>query len=180
MKQPTHVEVPLTQGLFALVDAEDAEAVLAHRWHAHRERTKLYALRAVYLGGGRKNQVSRRVGLHNFLTGWPMVDHINGDGLDCRRANLRQATVAQNNLNKRIRSGSTSGYKGVWIHPNGRARAYINIDERRRHLGYHGTPEAAAEAYDEAAREAFGEWACLNFPGTGERGARPAEAGEAE
>lgn len=174
MEQRTHayVEVPLTQGLVALVDEADADAVLAHKWHAHKERRKTYALRRVYLGGGRRNERAIHVRLHTYLTGFALADHINGNGLDCRRANLREATVLQNNLNKRLRSDSSSGFKGVYPHPtNGRFYPYIKIDGRKVHLGGYPTVEAAAEEYDRAAREAFGEWACLNFPGPGEVGA---------
>lgn len=157
------VEIPLTQGMAALVDDEDAERVLAQgKWYAHRNRHAFYALRM-----SRRPDGSRQtIGLHTFLTGWPLVDHINGDGLDNRRANLRPATDTENRRNARRRTDNTSGFRGVhWHKARGTWRARISVDGQRVCLGYHPTADAAARAYDAAALVHHGEFAHLNFPG---------------
>jgi hypothetical protein len=100
------------------------------------------------------------------LTGWPLTDHINGDGLDNRRTNLRQATPTQNNANCGIRGHNTSGYKGVSLRPDrgNRWRATIRIHGLQYFLGLFDDVEDAARAYDAAALELFGDFARLNFP----------------
>lgn len=159
------VEIPLSRGLVALVDDKDAAAVLAAgKWSATRSPSNRtwYAIRAFRDAHHQR----RMVRLHRFLTGWQRVDHRNGDGLDCRRENLRPATHAENARNTARRVDSTSGYKGVsWAAHTGRWRALISVDGRRTHLGYYADPIAAARAYDVAALELHGEFAALNFSG---------------
>lgn len=158
--------IPLTQGLVALVDEEDYDIVRVHKWLAHRDGRTFYAERAVAREGGRQ----RTVRLHTFLTGWPLVDHRNGDGLDNRRANLRPATKSQNSANRPIGRNNSSGFKGV-DRNKGQWRAQIRVSGTKFHLGYFDSAEAAAGAYDLAAVEAFGEFATLNFPAPGQRSA---------
>jgi hypothetical protein len=101
------------------------------------------------------------------------VDHINGDKLDNRRANLRVATKTQQRQNQRVTRRNTSGFKGVSrISSTGRWRARIKVSGRQMPCGVYATAESAALAYDAAAREYFGEFARLNFPNPEERGAR--------
>lgn len=153
-----HVEIPLTRGLVALVDDEDAERVLAAgSWYARSGGSTFYAERNAPTRAGRRG----RLGLHKFLTGFDLTDHINGNGLDNRRANLRQATHAENSRNRRRARNNTSGFKGVSFH-KGKSKWHASM--RRQHLGYFRTPEVAAIAYDLAVREAYGEFANPNFP----------------
>ncbi len=149
----------LTQGRVALVDDADYDAVCAvGRWQVGSCGGRLYAQHAT--SGG----VLR---LHTFLTGWQLVDHINGDGLDNRRANVRLATSSQNGANKAAPRSNTSGFKGVSLYRRtGRGRAYITVLGVETHLGYFATAEDAAFAYDAAAQRLFGEFARLNFPTT--------------
>lgn len=157
-------EIPLTRGFVALVDDSDAERVLAAgSWCVHTPEHKrtAYAVRAHTPISGRRTLI----GLHNFVTGLPFVDHVNRDGLDNRRANLRPATKSQNAMNARIRSDNTSGFKGVTLTRSTRRwRALIVVDGRREHLGYFDDAAEAARAYDRAALDLFGEFARLNFP----------------
>lgn len=154
------IEIPLTQGLAALVDETDADRVRSvGKWFAQRSRNTFYAART----GG--------VLLHRVLCPtWPLVDHINGNGLDNRRANLRQATHAENMRNRAMHRNNTTGLRGVSLEPSrGQYRACIKVDGRTRHLGRFAEAEAAGRAYDAAAREFFGEFARLNFPNGGNR-----------
>jgi len=93
------------------------------------------------------------------------IDHINGNGLDNRRENLRLAGRGQNQCNRGKQSNNTSGFKGVTWHKNlNKWEAGISISGKRYHVGFYKTPEAAARAYDDAAKKYHGEFARLNFP----------------
>lgn len=149
------VTIPLSRGRVALVDDEDAERVItAGPWHTRLAPRTAYA-RHNHLVGGRFVTVL----MHQFITGWPYVDHINGDGLDNRRANLRQASHAQNMANTPLKINNQSGFKGVSRHRE-RWRAQCGP----QYLGLFSSPESAASAYDAAALAMYGEFARLNFP----------------
>lgn len=153
------VEIPLTRGYVALVDAEDAPRVSALSWHAKIERCgSVYA--ATTLPGG------RYIRMHDYLVSAPKgktVDHRNRDTLDNRRStNLRVATHSQQAANRR--GWSSVGYKGVRRERSGRYTARIRVAGNLCHIGTFDKPEQAARAYDRAARESFGEFACTNFP----------------
>jgi hypothetical protein len=97
------------------------------------------------------------------------VDHIDDDPLNNRRSNLRIASRFQNLGNTRRRADNTSGFKGVsWSNRFRYWVASIGYAGAKRHLGCYPTAEQAAHAYDEAAREMFGEFARVNFPQEGE------------
>lgn len=107
-----------------------------------------------------------RVLLHRFLLDAPtgvMVDHKNGNGLDCTRGNLRVANRNQKQHNSGPRNG-TSRFKGVYRKTKNRWAAQIKARQTYRYLGLFATEEDAASAYDEAAKELHGEFARLNFP----------------
>jgi hypothetical protein len=159
------IEIPLTQGKVALVDDEDAH-LAEFKWHACRIKRNWYAYRNVRLPSGRgTTQKMHRVILdpgHGR-----QVDHVNGDGLDNRRANLRPATNAENTRCGRMRSSNTSGYRGVvWAKWAGRWRAQITVDGRLISLGYFADPVDAARAYDAAAVKHFGAFARPNLQET--------------
>lgn len=155
------VEVPLTRGYVALVDDEDAERVLSLKWCALPRPHTVYAMRGARRPDG--GQTTTR--LHNFVTGWQFVDHVNGNGLDNRRANLRQANPQGNQRNRRKLAPTTSRFKGVhWSTHRNVWVAQIKVDRRGRHLGQFADEIAAARAYDAAALEHFGPFARLNFP----------------
>lgn len=94
-----------------------------------------------------------------------LVDHRDGDGLHNWRENLRNCTDAQNKMNRKVISANnTSGYKGVsWSKKKRKWIAQSMINKKHIFIGHFSTPEEAARAYDEKARELFGEFARTNF-----------------
>lgn len=157
--------IPLTQGYFAIVDPADYEQLSRYKWRLCKTKGKtvLYTERSVRRADGKYS----RILMHRELIRPPkgyVIDHVNGSGLDNRRANLRLATVAQNAWNAKKRGGR-SGYKGVWLARDKRLwRAAIVCHGKRKHLGYFRDKCEAAKAYDRAAREYHGSFAVLNFP----------------
>jgi hypothetical protein len=89
------------------------------------------------------------------------VDHINHNGLDNRRINLRIATARQNKQNTKIQKSNTSGYKGV-TKDRTKWRAMIRISGKRVHLGMFDDKRDAAIAYNRAAIKYHGDFACIN------------------
>jgi len=157
--------IPLTQGKFAIVDPADYPSLSRHKWRLCKTKGKnvQYAERTIRRADGKYS----RILMHRQLIRPPedcVIDHVNGSGLDNRRANLRPATAAQNAWNVSRRSGR-SGYKGVWLAKDkGLWRASIVCCGERKHLGYFRDKRDAAKAYDRAAKQYHGEFAVLNFP----------------
>ncbi len=152
-------EIPLTKGLVAIVDDEDFLRVSTRKWHA-------YACGNGWRARATFAPPKRNVLLHRFILGLSpqdsrTVDHINGDGLDCRRSNLRACAWADNNKNRRPRDGRK--FKGIFT-LRGRFGARIAVDGTRFSLGVYATEIEAAIAYDAAARRYHGAFARLNFP----------------
>lgn len=106
--------------------------------------------------------------IHRLILAPPpglLVDHVSGDGLDNRRANIRIANRSQNNANRPAISGT--GYRGVFQVESGKFKATISDRVRAKkclHLGTFLNAEDAARAWDREARKRFGEFARLNFP----------------
>ena len=159
------VEIPLSMGLVALIDDEDEDNVRRHKWHAVCTPTNrtCYAVANIHDG-----VTFRTVQMHRFIMSPPddmQVDHINGEGLDNRRGNMRNVTRAQNQWNRKPPPGSTSCYKGVsWRTRSGKWIARIARDGQEIRIGAYDDEETAARAYDAKAVELFGEYARLNFP----------------
>lgn len=155
--------IPLTQGKEALVDDKDYDRLSQWKWYAHRRSDFWYAERQVRVTPNKQ----RALKMHREIMLTPkgmMTDHINHDGLDNRRANLRVCSHAQNMQNSRSAKNSSSLYKGVsFDKKSGKWDVRIHIDGGQCFLGRFHCELDAAEVYDNKAREEYGEFACTNF-----------------
>lgn len=126
-------KVGLTRGLFAKVDKEDLPRINHRKWYADPSRHTHYARMEVTKKGEKA-----RVYMHRLIIGakkGQVVDHINGDGLDNRRANLRICSYSRNGLN-RARVNNPHGHIGItWDKNRRKWRAQIVVDYKRRNLG---------------------------------------------
>ena len=163
------VHIHMKHGYVAVIDEEDLPLVEGYAWHAHPINQNGYARppypRAPIPGTRGWGKISLHHLLLNPEPGY-LGDHIDGDPWNNRRSNLRICTTSQNQQNRIHLTTNTSGYRGVsWSSQKRRWRARV----AQRSIGYFKTKEEAARAYDDAAREEFGEFARLNFPKEGER-----------
>tara|TARA_R110000782_G_scaffold73158_2_gene146395 strand:+ start:76 stop:615 length:540 start_codon:yes stop_codon:yes gene_type:complete len=160
------IKIPIVGGNVALVDPSDAPLMREYKWHMGGHLSK-YAKTSVGKSG---------VFMHRLIMDPPAnmdVDHINGDPLDNRRANLRLATRSQNAAN-RTYTNSGTGYKGVYYYPSReRYQGTVRADGGRYRGPYRESAEDAARDHDALARGLFGAFATVNFPGPGERGVIP-------
>jgi len=151
-----------------LIDEEDWDKVNQHKWYiwGRASRTSFYAITTIPHPGGSKR--GKNLPIHRLITNPPtdmMIDHINGNGLDNRKENLRICTNAQNLCNQGLNNKNTSGYKGVsWFKITKKWRAQISFNNKPVHIGYYKDVEEAARAYDKKALELHGKFAKLNFP----------------
>jgi hypothetical protein len=159
-------EIPLSKGKVAVVDDEDFEKVNQFKWCAYKPNTSVWYGMRNEVVGYKKYKAHL---LHRVIMDAPadkVVDHINGDGLDNRRANLRLCTRAENNRNVKLRRDTSSKWKGVYFHTDPRRtrpwQAYITVNGKRKSLGYFKTECDAGMAYNVAAFELHGAFARFN------------------
>jgi hypothetical protein len=160
------IRVPLTRGAFALIDAADADAVLGYSWHLHSSG---YAARPRRVADG---PGSPAIYMHRSILNapprMPVRRRPGASRLDNRRATLRLATPSQSRAGYGLRRDNASGYRGVtWAKKRGCWQAQVQVTGKRHFLGYFTVKEDAARAYDDAAVEAFGEFAQRNLPPQG-------------
>ncbi len=156
--------IPLTQGKYAIVDPDDFERLNKHKWYAVKSTNTFYA--------GRNKRVGKKyisIGMHREVIHPPghlLVDHINHNGLDNRKANLRLATCSQNNYNRiHFIKSKSSKYTGVsWQKQRKKWIVLIRYNKKRKYIGYFEDEIQAAMAYDKAAKKYHKEFASLNFP----------------
>jgi len=159
--------LPLTQGYIALVDDEDYERLKHYSWYSVRNKnSKVYAARMMH-----KNGWAKQVSLHHEVLGYisaptgRVVDHINGNTLDCTRNNLRICTQAQNLRNKPSKKNTRSKYKGVKIvtvKSGLRYHAGITVENKSYYLGSYKDEYSAMAAYNVMAVKLHGKFAYLN------------------
>ena len=152
--------IPLTQGKFTLVDDQDFDLVSRFSWYTMRSYETLFYARAVLSGRS-------RIFMHRLILDAPnglVVDHVNRDGLDNRRTNIRICTMSENMRNQTRHRDGSSKFKGVsWDQDRGKWRASLRVNGKTYNLGRYFSEEKAAMAYDKFALEQFGEFARVNL-----------------
>ena len=145
---------------YALVDDEDYGRVSQYNWHVWESKQgTLYAITNIKVKLRYKS-----LKMHKFLTGFKQTDHINGDGLDNQKGNLREANSSQNNWNKDVNKNNTSGLKGVyWNKQRSNWKAQIGYKGQRINLGVYKDKVVAGIIYDINAIALHGEFAKTNF-----------------
>ncbi len=152
------VEVVLSQGKIAQIDAEDADRVLGMKWHFAKwsGSGKGYASHSAWGPDGKMTQTM----LHRFVLGavkGDVVDHINGDPLDCRKSNLRKTTHSVNSHNRAQQTNNTSGIVGVYFHKqSGKWRARIRLNGKHVSLGLYAHKSDAIAALVEKKESIVG------------------------
>ncbi len=166
-------QIQLTQGKFALVDDKDFEMLSQYKWYAHKSGKTYYAERNKDKGVGK---------MHRLIMNCPegmVVDHIDHNGLNNQKVNLRICSHAENNRNSKSRKNSKSQYLGVSLNIKRRTTPYkdgtprdytrhtwiaqIETNGKNYNLGRYKTEEEAALAYNAKAAELFGKFANLNI-----------------
>lgn len=148
--------IRLTRGKIALVDDEDYERVNQYKWYAYFASNTIYARRRPWNKIIKKYSVQS---IHRFILNAPKgmeVDHINGNGLDNRKANLRLCTRQQNCYNHRVRNTSKSGITGIsWDTQTNKWRATITLNGKMINIGRFVEIEDAINARKKKAFELF-------------------------
>lgn len=155
-------ELILSKGHISYVDDEDYEWLSGWKWSVTTSGKILYAQRSIY-----SNNTQRSILLHRFLLGVSgrgiMVDHVDHNGLNNQRSNLRVCNSSQNQSNMKSHEDSTSKYVGVsWVKSRKRWNAAIGVNYKVIQLGRYKTEQEAALAYNSAAIKYKGEYANLN------------------
>lgn len=160
---PSIAYVPLSKGLYALIEVDDIALVENANWSANSEMCRDGVTVRNY---ARTN----RSGMHKKMQNWIlpvkeglMVDHVNSNGLDNRRhGNLRSASKTENNRNRRIRHDSKTGLKWVFYRKDtGMYRSQLSVNGKKINCGDHATAQAAHDAALARAKELHGEFARL-------------------
>jgi len=156
-------EIQLTQDKVAIVDDENFEWLSHWKWTFSERKNNGYAIRRKH----RRYAKAIYIYMHRLIMNAEQgeeVDHINRDGLDNRKENLRFCSHGQNGMNQGLQTRiKSSKFKGV-THPKGRKSwcAQLNYKGKHIYLGSYKLETEAALAYNKKAKEVFGKFAKLN------------------
>jgi hypothetical protein len=148
-----------------LLDNSDLKLVSGYNWWLSKSSysNTFYAATWIKINNKRIALSMHRLFLNLKNSNKKKVNHINGNGLDNRRKNIRECTHEERQANQHIPKNNQSGYKGVyWKQKNGMWCAQIGLHNKHLYLGLFDSPINAAIAYNEAAKKYFGEFAKLN------------------
>jgi len=164
------MNIAISQNKICVIDDCDLELISRYKWHYYARigGTCGYAFANIY---SKETQKQQRIAMHRLIMQCPaglFVDHIDGNGLNNTRANLRICSRAQNNANRRSARSSMSMYLGVCLF-KGRWRAQIRQNGKKTHIGLYDTEIEAALAYNRMAQICHGEFARLNIITTQEQ-----------
>jgi len=153
--------IQLTQNQVSIIDDEDFNTVSQYKWCAKKHKNGFYAVRSVY-----KNGIKTTEYLHKFLlkNEFGIIDHIDRNGLNNTRGNLRVVSFSENGMNRNPNKNHSSKYKGVCF--NKREKKFfakIYKGKNQIHLGYFMDEKDAAIAYNKAAMSLFKEYANINI-----------------
>lgn len=154
--------IPLTQGKVALVDDKDYNVLIQYKWYANQCHNNIwYPRRNISLKNGKRTSIT----MHQQICGRKNIDHINHEGLDNRRCNLRPCSHSQNLRNHRDYKNNSSKMRGVsWDKNSQKWTTYIYSNQERIYLGLFTDKNEAGRVVDQKAIELSGEFAVLNFP----------------
>ncbi len=158
-------KIKLTQGQFALVDDADYIELSQYKWHVHKDLIgKLYARRTSIKKKGKHFEISMARQILGLEKGDPReADHVDHNTLDNRRDNLRVCTHQQNSSNRKVRSNTSSQYKGVcWHRLAKKWMVGIMVNGESKYLGLYESETEAALVYNKAAKKYHGVFACVN------------------
>lgn len=152
-------EIPLTQGLIALVDDEEYKTLIKYKWQTILVEGRVRSPSTIF---NKKTLQMGRMVLNLTKDNSLVVNYINRNPLDNQRHNLRAINRSQTQHTIKKKEGSTSKYIGVRLEPSGKWTARGQKECKLTYLGSHSTEELAARAYNEWAKANFGEFARLN------------------
>lgn len=150
--------VKLTCGKYALIDDEDFDRIEKHSWHLVKIGSVFYAATGIWNGSNMTTYY-----LHRFIMNTPkrlVTDHIDGNGLNNQKSNLRVCTSSQNHMNTGLQKNNTSGYRGVmWYKRDKKWLAVIKIDKKLINLGKYKEKSKAIEIRSKAEKKYYKEFA---------------------
>lgn len=160
---PSIAYIPLTKGQFALIDRVDEEWIGQWNWAASwNPHQKTFYAQRYCLRNGKGSSLTLHAAIVLPDRGFTPDHVVPGNGLDCRRSNLRSATLAQQAANRRTGKNNTSGLKGItWDKYAKKWKAQYRVAGKSKHIGLYADPLAAKAAYDDCVRALHGEFARL-------------------